>query len=99
MKTNIDFYSKVNPYLIFKDTQFLNEYLNQAYNNSILVSGNEKIFNLDYKLILEYIRNEIKMDVEIICKFKLDKESHFLIPKKSILFLFGDETNFIYYII
>ena len=99
MKTNIDSYSEVNPHLVFKDTGFLKEYLNQAYINSIFVSGNEKIFNIDYKLILDYIRNEIKMDVEIICKFELDKESHFLIPKKSILFLFGDETNFIYYII
>ena len=37
------------------------------------------------------------MNVEIICKFELDKESHFPIPKNSILLLFGDETTFIYY--
>ena len=96
-KSNIDFYSKVNPYLIFKDTGFLKEYLNQAHEDSILVSENDYIFNMTYDLTLKNISEVIKMNAEIVCKFELDKESHFPIPKNSILLLFSDNKNFIYY--
>ena len=97
LKTNLDFFPKVNPYLIFIDTGFLKEYLYQAHDDSILVSKNDCIFNMKYDLALKYLKEVINMNVEIICKFELDKESHFPIPNKSILLLFSDNKNFIYY--
>ena len=39
----------------------------------------------------------MKLNIEMICKFELDKESHFPIPMNSILLLFGDGSNFIFY--
>ena len=96
-KTNIDLFSKVNPYLILQDNGFLKDYLNQAHDDSILVSKADSIFNLDYELFLTNTKNVIGKDIEVICKFELDKESHFPIPKNSVLLLFSDGLNLIYY--
>ena len=52
---------------------------------------------MTYDLTLKNISEVIKMNAEIVCKFELDKESHFPIPKNSILLLFSDNKNFIYY--
>ena len=97
MKTNVDFYSKLNPFLIFKDTGFLKNYLNQAHDNSILVSKRGLIFNLEYDTIINHAKIELQLDLEILGKFQLDTESHFPIPNISILFIFNNNNNFIYY--
>ena len=97
LKTNLDYYSIVNPYLIFKDTGFLKQYLNQAHEDLILVSEDSPIFNVDYNLAVNNIKSVLNKDVKIICKFELDKESHFPIPNDNILLLFGDDTNFLCY--
>ena len=96
-KTNIDILSKVNPYLIFENTGFLQHYCNQIYNDNILLSNDENIFNLKSEFLIKFIQNEMKLNIETICKFELDKESHFPIPMNSILLLFGDGNNFIFY--
>ena len=86
--TNIDLVAKVNPYLIFQNNGFLQNYYNQSHEDSILVSEKENIFNLNCSFLIEFVKNEIKLNIEIICKFELDKESYFPIPLNSILFLF-----------
>jgi len=96
-KTNIDILSKLNPYLIFENTGFLQHYCNQIYNDNILLSNDENIFNLKSEFLIKFIQNEMKLNIETICKFELDKESHFPIPMNSILLLFGDGNNFIFY--
>jgi len=97
MKTNIDFNSKVNAYLIMKDTGLIKEYLNQVYYDNILISENNTIFNINKNVVVNYAKQIIGKNIEIICKLELIKDSHFPIPNDSILFLFGNEQNLVYY--
>ena len=45
--TNIDLAAKVNPYLIFQNNGFFQNYCNQSHEDNILVSEKENIFNLN----------------------------------------------------
>ena len=106
-KTNIDFFSKVNPYLIFKNMKSINKiikYLKEEINPELalkkLLQKNEskrEITYLNFKEKLKSIHEEIK-SFEIIGIFEIKFYELMVYPKDSYGFLFDEGNNYLFYI-
>ena len=94
--TNIDFISTINPYNIFQDIEYLDEYLNQISFSS-KINSNE-IFNESEITIKKHFHKMTKKKLDFIYKFKLIRNNPFPIPKNSYLFIFkGNNKQIIFF--
>jgi hypothetical protein len=100
-RTNLDNNWETNPYVIFKDNGYLEEYSKQREILPTNVSMDEQIFgktNLDIlELIKSVMPNSENYQYDILCKFEFEKNYHLPAPNNSYLFVFKGNDDILYY--
>lgn len=105
-KSNVDFYSKVNPYTIFKNMRsnvnninYLKDENPELTLKKLLQKDESKkdLAFLQFKQKLKNINNEIK-SLEVLGLFEIKFYELMVFPKHSYGLLFDDGKNYFYYI-